>query len=155
MTRWLSLIGFVVVCLLVGYGGSLFTQASLTTWYAQLQRPPLTPPDRVFGPVWTALYILMAIAGWRIWNLGSPKRKPLMALFFAQLFLNGVWSYLFFGLQNPRIALVDIVLLWLCLFILVQKSLRAERPAGFLLVPYILWVSFATYLNAAFAWLNP
>lgn len=153
--RWLSLIGFVVVCLFVGYSGSLVTQSSLETWYAGLQKPPLTPPDGVFGPVWTMLYVLMAIAGWRIWISVSPERKSLITLFITQLFLNGIWSYLFFGLQKPWIALIDILLLWLCLLVLVQKSLRVDRTAGLLLVPYIVWVSFATYLNAVFAWLNP
>jgi tryptophan-rich sensory protein len=152
--RIYSLFAFIAICLFIGWLGSVPTESSRTTWYAALQKPPLNPPDWVFAPVWTTLYIFIAFAGWRLWNSNTPDQKTLRILFVSQLVLNGVWSFLFFGLRAPWIALIDIILLWVCLLILVKKSFCADRLAGYLLIPYLLWVSFATYLNAAIWWLN-
>jgi translocator protein len=154
MSRIFQLFLFIVVCLSAGWLGSLATETSRLSWYAGLQKPPLNPPDFVFAPVWTVLYVLMAVAGWRIWHAEVSNRSRLRFLFTVQLLLNGVWSVLFFQLRIPLLALADIVFLWISLFILTVCAWRADRVAGLLLVPYVGWVSFAVYLNAAIAWLN-
>jgi len=145
---------FLVVCLMVGALGGMATMSSKMTWYAALQKPPLNPPDWIFAPVWTTLYVLMAIAGWKIWALKTSESHRLRLLFAAQLVLNGVWSFLFFGLRNPCMSLADILLLWFSLFALIVCARRADRMAALLLLPCLLWVSFAAYLNAAIWWLN-
>lgn len=152
--KYSSLFLFIVICLSVGWIGSIATGTSREIWYVALQKPPLNPPDWIFAPVWITLYIFMAIAGWRIWETQDSKRNQIRFLFVVQLCLNGVWSFLFFGLRNPLIGLMDIVLLWTCLFVLTLGAWRTERIAGFLLMPYLIWVSFATYLNAAIWCLN-
>ena len=149
-----QLLFFIIICLSIGWLGSLATRSSLTGWYAGLQKPPFNPPNGIFAPVWTFLYILMAIAGWRIWSHPFPGRGRLRLLFVAQLFLNGVWSFLFFGLHNPAIGLADILLLWIFLCILIRSAWQLERTTALLLTPYILWVSFAAYLNVGLWWLN-
>lgn len=149
-----QLVIFMVFCLSVGWLGGLATRASRLGWYAELQKPPLNPPDWVFAPVWTVLYVLMAIAGWRIWNIQAREKGYLRSLFILQLSLNGVWSFLFFRLQMPFLALADILLLWISLLVLTAHVWRSDKPTGILLSPYVLWVSFAVYLNAAVAWLN-
>ncbi len=154
LNRWGRLLIFIAVCLAVGGLGGAATSSSLTDWYAGLRRPPLNPPNWIFGPVWTTLYVMIAVAGSRLWGLFSPEKGRLRALFVIQLVLNGIWSPLFFGLRNPLAGLIDIVLLWGFLAVLVRLSWREDRFAGILLTPYLLWVSFATYLNAALWWLN-
>ena len=151
----LNLFLFLGICLLVGWLGSIATGTSRETWYAGLQKPPLNPPDWIFAPVWTTLYIFMAIAGWRLWQVETPDKNRLRFLFTAQLVLNGVWSFLFFGLRHPFLGLMDIVLLWVSLFFLTARAWQTDRISGFLLLPYLLWISFATYLNAAIWRLNP
>ncbi len=151
---YLKLSFFIVGCLAVGFVGSLATSSNLHSWFSQIQKPPLNPPNWVFAPVWTILYILMAIAGWRLWDIPGARRASLKILFVLQLVLNALWSPLFFGMQNPLAGLIDILLLWVCLAALVRMSLIEDRISGLLLTPYLLWVSFATYLNAAIWWLN-
>ena len=145
---------FIVICLLIGVLGSVATRSSLASWYEGLKKPPFNPPNWIFAPVWTFLYVLMAIAGWRIWNIDVSKREGLRFLFAIQLFLNGVWPFLFFGLRNPAVVLVGIVLLWIFIFILALGAWRVEKVTGFLLIPYLTWVSFAVYLNGVLWWLN-
>lgn len=152
--HWVRLTVFIALCLAVGGLGGAATSSSLTDWYAQLRRPPLNPPNWIFAPVWTTLYVMMAVAGHRLWGVLSPEKGRLRILFVIQLALNGIWSPLFFGLHNPLAGLVDIVLLWGFLAALVRLSWREDRISGILLTPYLLWVSFATYLNAALWWLN-
>lgn len=154
LRKYLKLFLFIIACLGIGWVGSIATGTSKETWYAALQKPPLNPPDWIFAPVWITLYVFMAIAGWQIWETEKPKRNRVRFLFAAQLILNGIWSFLFFGLHNPLISFVDIGLLWVCLFMLILEAWRASRAAGFLLMPYLIWVSFAAYLNAAIWWLN-
>lgn len=124
-------------------------------WYNQLNRPSWTPPNWVFGPVWTALYLMMGIAAWIIWlqPAGAPRRQALAA-FFVQLVFNAAWTPLFFGLKMPGLALVDIVLMWLAIAITIILFWRIRPAAGMLLVPYLAWVSYATTLNAGFWYLN-
>lgn len=145
---------FILICLAVGGLGSLATQSSLLTWYAELQKPPLNPPNWVFAPVWTTLYVLMAFAGWRIWKINSSVKNRLRFLFSAQLVLNGIWSFLFFKLRSPLIALIDILVLWGFVFILIKNLWKWDKQSSLLLIPYLLWLSFALYLNAALYWLN-
>lgn len=138
-----------VICGLATFATALVgSQFGPGEWYASLTKPPLNPPNWIFGPVWTTLYCLMAIAGGLVWSqAGWRNCRPAMELFFAQLFVNGLWSYLFFGLHSPAWALVDIVLLWVLIGLTIAAFFRHSRVAAGLLIPYWMWVSFATYLN--------
>ncbi len=157
-TRNEQIIGFLVfiglVFLVAGLGGWLTSQ-SVNSWYPTLEKPAGTPPGWVFGPVWTTLYVLMALSGWWLWRQYPMKQiKTPLLVFLAQLILNGLWSGLFFGLQNPLAGLVDIVLLW-CLIVATIYLFWKKSPfAGALLVPYLLWVSYAAWLNFGIWWLN-
>lgn len=132
-----------------GFVGSIFTAPAIPVWYATLQKPFFTPPSWVFGPAWTALYILMGVALFLVWNKSIQDRKVkiAMSIFGVQLVLNFLWSIIFFGLQSPFYALVEIVILWLAILLTIIKFYRIDKRASFLLVPYILWVSFASVLN--------
>lgn len=155
LRRRLALGGFLVVCFLVSGLGGLATSASVGGWYQTLVRPPLNPPDWVFAPVWTTLFVLMAIAAWRVWLHGAPvPRKRALRLFWVQLALNLLWSVLFFALQSIGLALIEIVMLLAAIVATLIAFSAIDRTAAWLLVPYAAWVSFATYLNAALWWLN-
>ncbi len=125
-------------------------------WYAELVKPALTPPSWVFGPAWTTLYALMGIAAFLVWKQGWEKKRVKVALgvFGVQLFLNVIWSIIFFGFKSPGWALVDIVLLWLAIVLTLAAFYKVSKPAAYLLLPYILWVSFALYLNYSIWILN-
>jgi tryptophan-rich sensory protein len=117
-------------------------------WYAQLQKPALTPPDWVFGPVWTLLYLLMAVAAGMVWQkVGLWHARVALGFYAVQLALNAAWSWLFFGLHQPGWALVDIGLLWLAIVATIAVFSRISAGAAWLTVPYLAWVSFASYLN--------
>lgn len=141
---------------LAGIIGSFFTISAIPGWYAGLVKPALSPPNWVFGPIWTTLYALMGIAAFLVWKQGLQKREVKIALivFGIQLFLNAIWSIIFFGLQNPGWALVDIILLWLVIVWTMVVFYKISKPAAYLLVPYLLWVSFAGYLNYSLWILN-
>ncbi len=151
-----SLLAFVLISELAGIIGSLFTMSAIPTWYAGLVKPALNPPGWVFGPVWTLLYLLMGVAAWLVWREGWGKIEVKVALgFFAlQLILNAAWSLIFFGGHNPAVALLEILALWLAILGTIIAFARVSKPAAWLLVPYLLWVSFATYLNFAIWLLN-
>jgi len=155
-TARVSLVWFVVLCLAVTAAGGAVTATSVTTWYAGLQKPPFNPPNAVFGPVWTVLYLMMAVAGHRLWQArGHAARGRALSLWFVQLAVNCAWSFLFFGAQRPGLALIDIgVLLGLIVASIVVFA-RIDRLAAWLFAPYLAWVSFATVLNAAIWYLNP
>jgi translocator protein len=122
-------------------------------WYAGLHKPPLTPPNWLFGPVWSVLYLAIAVAAWLVWR--SPRRSGLaLTLWGAQLLLNATWSFLFFGLQRPGLALVEIVALLLLVAVTAASFYRVLPLAGALLTPYAAWVGFAAYLNAGLWYLN-
>jgi len=145
------------VPILVGVVGSLFTTAdSLNNWYAKLNKPVFNPPGWVFGPVWTTLYILMGIAAFLVWRKGLDNKLVRLALlcFVVQLVLNALWTPLFFGLRSPLAGLIDIVLLLSAIDLTTILFLRISKPAGVLLIPYILWVLFAMILNASIFLLN-
>jgi tryptophan-rich sensory protein len=142
-------------CLLVGVSGSLVTATSVREWYPHLQKPSWTPPSAAFGPVWTVLYLLMGVSAWLIWrdSVGSARRKALL-IFMIQLVLNGTWSFLFFGLRSPGWAALEIVLLWSSIVATMLAFARISRLAAGLLLPYLLWVSYAAALNVAIWNLN-
>ncbi|KUG19187.1 MAG: tryptophan-rich sensory protein [Methanomicrobiaceae archaeon] len=150
------LIAAVLISLSAGFIGSIFTEPAIPGWYAQLEKPPFTPPEWAFGPVWTTLYILMGISVFLIWRAGWQRRDVRygIGLFGLQLAVNALWSYLFFGLQSPLLGLIDIVALWVLLLVTILWFARISRAAAALLVPYILWVTIATYLNAGIFLLN-
>lgn len=149
MNNTLKLVTSIAVCQLTGLLGSLFTASSVSTWYTTLARPAFSPPNWVFGPVWTTLFVLMGVAGYLVWREGVHRRAVRVALTIGvgQLVLNLLWSVLFFGLRNPGAAFVEIVILWLAILATIIAFARVSRTAAWLLVPYILWVSFASYLN--------
>jgi tryptophan-rich sensory protein len=151
-----KLIIAIVFSELAGVIGSVFTIYAIPNWYAGLVKPELNPPAWVFGPVWTTLYALMGISAFLIWHMGWERKEVKMALgvFGIQLFLNVVWAIIFFGLQNPGWALVNIVLLWLAIVWTITIFYKISKPAAYLLVPYLLWVSFASYLNYSIWMLN-
>jgi translocator protein len=150
MTRnkWLVLAGFVLLCLVTGFIGGAATSSAIADWYRGIAKPSWTPPDGVFAPVWTALYIMMAVAAWRVWLTGD-RVKPALALFFVQLALNLGWSLVFFGLRAPGLALIEIGFLWLAIAATMLAFFGRDSWAGLLFVPYLAWVSFAAALNFA------
>jgi benzodiazapine receptor len=148
--------GIVLLCLGIAASGAAWTNTSLTTWYAHLNKPAWNPPNWVFGPVWTTLYVLMAVAAWLVWReRGWREGSMPLSVFAAQLVLNAAWSWLFFGMRSPGLAFVDIVLLWLAILATVITFWRVSATAGGLLLPYLAWVSFAVALNGAIWRLNP
>jgi len=151
------LIGAVVICLLAGVIGSVFTTPNIATWYTSLNKPWFTPPPWVFGPVWTTLYILMGISLFLVLREGWERKDVQigMAIFAVQLVLNMLWSYLFFGLQSPVYGLAGIAALWISILVTIIWFFRISRPAAILLIPYIIWVSIASALNYGVYVLNP
>jgi tryptophan-rich sensory protein len=140
---------FLMLCFGVAWTGAQVSPGIASSeWYDQLNKPDWNPPGWLFGPVWTALYTMMAFAAWRIWRLyGFSGGKQELSLFGIQLFLNGLWSQLFFNAQNPGLAFVEILFLLAAIIATTVGFYRKDRMAGWLMVPYILWVSFATVLN--------
>lgn len=151
-----GLLGFILLCIFVELGGGWMTSLSVHTWYPTLAKPSWTPPPWVFGPVWTYLYLTMAIAGWLIWKEvhNNNRSKLPLWLFGIQLGLNFIWSGLFFSLQNPFLGMIDICLLLLTLIITTVVFWDINKIAGLLMVPYLIWVSYATSLNIAIWILN-
>ena len=149
-----KLLAALAICYGVAAVGSLSTLPEIPTWYAELAKPAFTPPNWLFGPVWTLLYTLMAVALYLVWRTDQPQRESALGVFALQLGLNLAWSVAFFGLHWPELALVIIVLLGLAIGATMRVFWRISRPATYLLVPYLLWVGFAGALNAAIAALN-
>lgn len=147
----------ILVCLLIGFLSSIATQSSVNDWYTTLNKPSFTPPNELFAPVWTALYIMMGISAGMVWSKGYHHIWVKTALyhFVFQLLFNALWSIVFFGLKNPLLGLV-VILVLLTLIMLTIKWFRIiSRPAAYLLVPYVLWVGFAAVLNYRIWALNP
>lgn len=151
--QWLVLAGFILLCLAVGSIGGFATQDSIDSWYRTLAKPWWNPPDWVFAPVWTLLYIMMGIAAWLVWKTGE-RLGPAMALFGLQLVFNLLWSLIFFGLRSPGLALIEVVFLWGSVLLTMLAFFGRQRVAGWLFVPYLAWVSFAAILNFAIWRLN-
>lgn len=151
-----KLIISIAICEVVGIIGSVFTVSSVETWYAFLNKPEFSPPNWVFGPVWTILYALMGVSLYLIWNRGlkSSQTKNALKIFFVQLTFNFFWSIAFFGLHNPLLALIVIILLWASILYTILLFNKISQIAALLLLPYILWVSFAVLLNLFIVLLN-
>ncbi|HSM05103.1 MAG TPA: TspO/MBR family protein [Longimicrobiales bacterium] len=153
---WGRLVVSLLVPLAVGWLGGTVTARSLQDWYPTLRKPSWNPPDAVFAPVWTLLFLAMGVALYRVWGLGAgdPMVRLAMILFGVQLVLNVLWSVCFFGLRSPGLALVEIAFLWLSVVAMTLVMGRLDPVAGWLLVPYVAWVSFAAVLNGAVWRLN-
>jgi tryptophan-rich sensory protein len=152
----LKLVASIILCQLAGFLGSLFTTPAIPTWYALLKKPSFTPPNWIFSPVWISLFILMGISLFMVWRRQDhPQFKIAFIFFFVQLILNVLWSAAFFGLRSPLFGLIDIVLLWTAILVTIKSFFKVSKTAGLLLLPYILWVSFATLLNFSLWVLNP
>ncbi len=146
----------IFVCLMAGFLGSLATRSSIPTWYAGLTKPLFNPPNQIFAPVWTILYILMAVSAFVIWRKGLQNRyvKLALSIFAVQLVLNVLWSILFFGLRLPFPAFIEIIILWIAILFTILIFRKISMTAALLLIPYILWVSFAAVLNFSLWRLN-
>ncbi len=155
--RVLLLVLSVGICFAAAAVGSYFTSTSVETWYAGLVRPPIAPPGGVIGAVWTVLFLLMGISLFLVLeeDRSRPEVRQGISLFAVQLALNVTWSILFFGLQSPFLALIGILILWVSIAATISQFLRVSRTAAYLLIPYLLWVSFATLLNTWILVLNP
>lgn len=145
----------IIIAELAGVIGSVFTFPAIGSWYASLAKPWFTPPAWIFGPAWTVLYALMGIAAGLVWHARKANaRQAALKLYFAQLGLNVLWSLIFFGMHSPLYALVNIVVLWIVIALTIKAFYPISKNAAMLLVPYILWVTFATALNAGVWLLN-
>lgn len=146
----------IVICQLAGIVGSFFTVSSVNTWYLELAKPSFNPPSWVFSPVWITLFVLMGISLYIVWDKGikSKQSKIAITIFGVQLALNTLWSILFFGLRLPLYAFMEIMLLWIAILLTITYFYRISKPAAYLLMPYILWVSFAAILNFFLFYLN-
>jgi tryptophan-rich sensory protein len=154
--NWAKLLASVAACQLAGALGAIFTGAAIPSWYAFLKKPWFTPPNWLFGPAWITLYTLMAVAAWLVWRKGLSAHgvRLAMAAFLCQLLLNAIWSPVFFGLRSPLAGAVIIVLLWLAILLTMILFWKISRPAALLLLPYLLWVSYASALNISIYLLN-
>jgi benzodiazapine receptor len=149
----LGLAGFIVACFVTATAGAAFRPGA---WYERLAKPSWRPPNRLFAPVWTVLYVMIGVAGWLVWREAGFGGAQLAFTFYAaQLLLNAAWTPLFFGLHRPDLALVDIALLWLSIAATILSFAAIHTGAALLLVPYLAWVSFATALNFAIWRMNP
>jgi tryptophan-rich sensory protein len=156
MNKSLMIIASILVCLIAGLIGMIFTSSAIPTWYAGLEKPSFNPPNWIFGPVWTTLYILMGISLYLVWSKGIEKKEVQQGMLFfgIQLFINALWSIIFFGLHQPLIAFIEIIIMWIMILITIIKFYNISKPAAYLLIPYILWVSFASVLNLFITMLN-
>jgi benzodiazapine receptor len=152
----LQLVISVIICLSAGFIGSVFTTPAIPTWYVTLNKPSFTPPNWLFSPVWTFLFLLMGISAFLVWNKGldDPRVKIALSIFGIQLILNILWSAVFFGLRSPLAGLIEIAILWIAILLTILSFFPISRTAGLLLIPYILWVSFAAVLNFSIWRLN-
>lgn len=148
---WLPLVGWLVLCQLVGIVAGVLTTPD-SPWYRALDKPAWNPPSWVFAPVWTTLYALMGVAVWRVWRLGTHPGA--VRLFLVQLALNFAWSFLFFNAQAPSLALAELLLLWGAIVATIIAFNRADSTAAWLMAPYLAWTSFAAALNGAIVWMN-
>jgi len=156
MRQSIKLVISILICLAAGFLGSFFTTPAISGWYREIQRPPFNPPDWIFAPVWTILFVLMGISLFLIikdWS-GDKKFKTALSLFIAQFILNIAWSAIFFGAGNFGLAFIEIIILLISIILTALQFLKINRPAAWLLLPYIIWVSFASFLNFSIWLLN-
>ena len=154
MKNWHKLLISLLLPQLAGALGAFFTISAIQGWYTTIQKPSFNPPNWIFGPMWTLLYILMGIACYLIWKSNHPAKKPLLSLYFVQLVLNACWSPAFFGAQSPLLGLVIILPLWILILLCVIRFRKVSHWASYLMLPYLLWVGFASVLNFSIFWLN-
>lgn len=157
MNKITKILTVVVTCLCIGYFSGIITRESIEVWYPTLVKPVFNPPNWIFAPVWSTLYIMMGVAAGMVWNRIEADRinvRKGLQFFAIQLVLNFLWSYLFFGLHNPLLALVELIVLWLMIFETYVVFRKVDKIAGILLLPYLAWVSFAGILNTAIFWMN-
>jgi benzodiazapine receptor len=157
LTDIVKLVISIIACQCAGLIGSLFTAPSIPTWYATLQKPPFTPPSWLFAPAWITLYLLMGISAFIIWRRGLDNRlvKQALIVFLIQLVLNALWSVAFFGLESPLYGVIVIAALWVAILLTILKFFKVSSVATVLMLPYILWVTFAAVLNVSIWVLNP
>ncbi|ULQ56903.1 tryptophan-rich sensory protein [Flavihumibacter rivuli] len=146
----------VLVPLIVGATAGYFTSTSVKTWYTTLEKPWFNPPNWLFGPVWTSLYIMMGIACWLVWssNAGQELKRKALLLFGVQLMANFLWSFIFFYFHQVGLAFMEIIILWLLILLCIFSFARVDKRAAWLMVPYISWVTFAAILNGTIWMLN-
>ncbi len=150
-----ALAGFLVLCFAISGLGAWVTSTSVDTWYQTLNKPSFNPPAWVFAPVWTTLYIFMAIAGWLVWRkVGFGQARQAFVCYFLQLALNLVWSFLFFGAQSPGAAFIEVLVFLIAIIMTATHFSRFDRIATLLFAPYIAWVAFASVLNGTIWYLN-
>ncbi len=156
MKKFIKLVLSLIICLSAGFIGSIFTRQSVSTWYPTINKPSFNPPNWIFSPVWTTLFILMGIALFLVWQKGLSEKTNRFAfiIFIIQLIFNMVWSLAFFGLKSPFLGFLVIIVLLLLILLTIMKFFKVSKVAGWLLIPYILWVSFATVLNFSIWILN-
>lgn len=157
MNKVTKILCVVVTCLAIGYFSGIVTRSAITDWYPSLIKPSFNPPNWIFAPVWSMLYVMMGVAAGLVWDrMESNKEavKKALIVFAIQLALNALWSYLFFGLRNPTLAGLEIIILWLVIYETYLQFSKINKIAGYLLLPYLAWVSFAMVLNASIWWLN-
>lgn len=150
MKNFIKLMLSLAVCQGAGFFGSIFTVKSVSTWYTTINKPFFNPPNWIFAPVWTILFVLMGVSLFLIWSrplLAKKKRKRAMFIFGLQLIFNFLWSIAFFGLKSPLLGFIVIIILWILILMTIIKFFKISKTAGCLLIPYILWVSFASVLN--------
>jgi len=146
----------ILICLFAGFIGSFFTSSAIPTWYTTLQKPFFAPPNWVFFPVWTSLFIMMGISLFLVLQKGweDKKVKTAIYVFAIQLVLNALWSVAFFGFKSPLLGLMEIIILWVAIAATILSFMKVSRTAAYLLIPYIIWVSFAAILNFSIWGLN-
>ena len=153
--KFIKLVASLSLPFVAGSIGSYFTIPSIDSWYQTLNKPIFSPPDWVFGPAWTILYVLMGISFYLVWSSKSSKNKnQAVKLFLIQLTLNASWSIIFFGLHNPSFAFINIIALWIVIYMTIRAFTTPSKTAAYLLYPYLAWVSFATILNLSIVLLN-
>jgi translocator protein len=143
------LIASILLCQMAGLIGTVFTASAIPTWYATLIRPSFSPPNYIFGPVWTTLYTLMGISFYLVIKKGLKTKKVKVAvkIFLIHLFLNAIWSIIFFGMKNLGLAFIEIMVMWVFILLTMYKFWKVSKWSTYLLVPYLMWVSFAAFLN--------
>lgn len=155
ISHTIKLIISILLPLSVGAAAGMFTSQAVPTWYASLNRPSFSPPNWVFGPVWTSLYILLGISFFLIWKEEASKERDLaIKVFSIQMLLNFAWSFLFFYFNLIGAALIEIILLWISIAAMIYLFYKIKPVAAYMNIPYLLWVSFATFLNAGYYFLN-
>lgn len=157
MKNLIKLLISIIICELAGIIGSIFTSPAVRTWYLTVNKPSFNPPNWLFAPVWTALFLLMGIAMFLVWlhpSVAPNERRRALTIFFIQLFFNILWSVMFFGLKSPLLGFIVIIILWILILLTIIRFFKISKPAAWLLIPYILWVTFATILNFSILILN-